>query len=812
MIYQSKKLICYTTSIALLTSSLSPVFAGKDYNRVDDDSSVETRHRPVLLFSEDSSQEKAKAPANGHTWAPEFVRDIASQAYKRVSSWFEREEDPFSSYDLSFLGVGGTEDFAEEIEDMKISGLDRRRLKGLQDMVWERNLSPYEYDKGLRELEHSDAEALLEGVRTKFQKKLRSAPASLNGAFQKDLLVFINHPCVRESRTEDMTPYTLPSIEEFEGLLTYYRGIQNPLDYTETLVGLNRLLQREGKSLNLTDQQSRDFRRTITTAIHKRDQKQYSHLRAQQRFIQAGFQELPFNGEEIPEGFNSSLPSVSPLTAEEAIQEEERAEPFSFTSALKGLTHAAYKGAKYAVEHPAQTITAGLALQASAVAALNKRGMGSEFQINQNTGGLQYWPSVASLTNGNAFVAWNGDQTGSLDVYGRIFSASGTPLTNEFGINQVTSSTQQLPIVAGLTNGNAFTVWEGRQSGGDIYGRIFSETGTALTSEFSINQVIAASQYTPSVAALTGGNAFVTWCGDQTGNGDIYGRIFFPNGTPLTNEFGINQVISSRQQFPIVAGLQNGNAFVVWFGDQTGNPDIYGRIFSATGTALTSEFSINQVIAGSQFAPSVAALTGGNAFVTWCGDQTGNTDVYGRLFFANGTALSNEISINTVTASFHDLPSITGLSNGNAFVAWYGEQTGNPDIYGRVFSATGTALTSEFSINTVTASEQYDPSVAGLTNGDAFTVWEGRQTGNGDIYGRVFYSPTTSTTSTTTSESSTSTTVNPTTSTVSSTTSSTTGPTTSTPQESTSSSTTGAVLSSAHKLTPSWFLSCADAG
>jgi len=287
MIYQSKKLICYTTSIALLTSSLSPVFAGKDYNRVDDDSSVETRHRPVLLFSEDSSQEKAKAPANGHTWAPEFVRDIASQAYKRVSSWFEREEDPFSSYDLSFLGVGGTEDFAEEIEDMKISGLDRRRLKGLQDMVWERNLSPYEYDKGLRELEHSDAEALLEGVRTKFQKKLRSAPASLNGAFQKDLLVFINHPCVRESRTEDMTPYTLPSIEEFEGLLTYYRGIQNPLDYTETLVGLNRLLQREGKSLNLTDQQSRDFRRTITTAIHKRDQKQYSHLRAQQRFIQA---------------------------------------------------------------------------------------------------------------------------------------------------------------------------------------------------------------------------------------------------------------------------------------------------------------------------------------------------------------------------------------------------------------------------------------------------------------------------------------------------------------------------------------------
>ena len=95
-----KKILSYTTSIALLTSSLSPVYAGKDHNKVDEDLSVEARHRPALLFSEDALREKAKAHASGHTGASGFVRDIASQAYQRVSSWFGQDEDPLSALGL----------------------------------------------------------------------------------------------------------------------------------------------------------------------------------------------------------------------------------------------------------------------------------------------------------------------------------------------------------------------------------------------------------------------------------------------------------------------------------------------------------------------------------------------------------------------------------------------------------------------------------------------------------------------------------------------------------------------------------------
>ncbi|EKE08878.1 MAG: hypothetical protein ACD_16C00240G0002 [uncultured bacterium] len=777
-----KKILSYTTSIALLTSSLSPVYAGKDHNKVDEDLSVEARHRPALLFSEDALREKAKAHASGHTGASGFVRDIASQAYQRVSSWFGQDEDPFF-HELGFLKADDRESFAEEIEDMKTSAPDRRRLKSLQDMVWERALSPHTYEKGLRELDPYDSEGILEGVRTKFQKKLTSAPASLNGAFQKDLLVFINHPCVRDTSAGDIS-HTLQSIEEFEDLLSYYRGIQNPLDYTETLVGLNRILQKD-KSLNLTDQQSRDLKKTISiaaTAAKKKDPEQYRTLKAQQRFIKAAFQELPFNGEDVSEDvFNSSL---STSAKEEAIQGDDLSDPLSVTTAFKGLTHAAYKGAKYAIEHPFQALTIALASQVTVSAA---RGfVGPEFPINQNTTYNQFAPSVASLTNGNAFVAWQGAQAINDDIYGRLFFPNGTALPNgEFRINQNTTANHFFPSIAGLANGNAFVAWHGDQTGDfDVYARLFAANGTGFPSEFRINTVTSGQQTNPSVAGLQNGNAFVAWQGDY----DIYGRLFAANGTALPNgEFRINTNTTIFPGSPSVASLTNGNVFVAWVGAQAGDYDIYGRIFSPNGTGFPSEFPINQNTTLAQLNPSVASLMNGNVFVTWEGSQTGWNDIYGRIFSANGVPLTNEFGINTVTLSAQR-PSVAGLQNGNAFVAW----DGDTDVYGHIFAANGTGFPSEFRIDTATSGQQFGPSVASLPNGNVFIAWTGNQAGNNDIYGRIYTAPSQTT----------STTANPTTGSPS-----TNAPTSMTSSPSMSATRPNTAESSSHRLTPSWFLS-----
>ena len=120
----------------------------------------------------------------------------------------------------------------------------------------------------------------------------------------------------------------------------------------------------------------------------------------------------------------------------------------------------------------------------------------------------------------------------------------------------------------------AMCLWPGmaiKLAADDIYGRVFLPNGTALGSEFSINQITTNNQYNPSVAGLINGNVFVAWDGDQAGNSDIYGRVFLPNGTALGSEFSINQITTNNQYSPSVAGLTNGNVFVAWYGNQAGN-------------------------------------------------------------------------------------------------------------------------------------------------------------------------------------------------------------------------------------------------
>ncbi|MGL4427059.1 MAG: hypothetical protein ACRCUQ_04825 [Alphaproteobacteria bacterium] len=407
-------------------------------------------------------------------------------------------------------------------------------------------------------------------------------------------------------------------------------------------------------------------------------------------------------------------------------------------AASKGLLSLVSRSVSYALKNPGEALVAGLATQIAVTHAI--RPVTDDFLINQNT--TQFGaPSVAGLSNGNILVTWKGVRAGTYDIYGRVLAPNGTALTNDFTINQITTGSQESPAVAALSNGNAFVVWQGYQTGNyDIYGRVLAPNGTVLTNDFTINQNRTGTQFTPSVTALSNGNALVTWAGGQTGNADIYGRVLAPNGIVLTNEFTINQVITGTptDPFPFVTALSNGNALVTWHGDRTGTYDIYGRVLASNGTALTNEFTINQITTGTQWYPSVAALNNGNALVTWQGNQAGAYDVYGRVLAPNGTALTNEFIVNQITAGDQYYSSVAGLSNGNALVTWVGNQTRTYDVYGRVLAPNGTILSGEFAINQNTTGYQQPSSVAALSNGNVLVTWYGYQFPSADIYGRVF--------------------------------------------------------------------------
>src|SRR5208282_4580248 len=198
-------------------------------------------------------------------------------------------------------------------------------------------------------------------------------------------------------------------------------------------------------------------------------------------------------------------------------------------------------------------------------------GSGSSFRVNVQGTNDQENPRVALLPGGGAVFVWQGGVEGlNQHVYARFLSADGTWLTTtDVLVNTFTNNFQQNPAIATLTNGNVIVVWASydevsSSSMQDVYGRIFSPAGTPVTGEFLINQFTSYNQRTPAVAALANGGFVVAWVSEQErtaapapGSGsfsvtmtnaataptpsvDVYARLYDGGGNAQGGEFLVN--------------------------------------------------------------------------------------------------------------------------------------------------------------------------------------------------------------------------------------------------------------------------------
>ncbi|WP_299775948.1 tandem-95 repeat protein [uncultured Tateyamaria sp.] len=293
----------------------------------------------------------------------------------------------------------------------------------------------------------------------------------------------------------------------------------------------------------------------------------------------------------------------------------------------------------------------------------------SEFLVNEFTNGDQVKSSVTALANGDFVITWasHDGQQGDTDwaIKARIFDATGDEIVSEFLVNEITHDLQWFPSVTALANGNFVVTWQsddGQQQwdySSAIKARILNENGDEIVSEFLVNEASYGEQSWPRVTTLADGNFVVTWMskdgqqGEEPNSYAIKARIFDANGDEIVNEFLVNEFTNDGQLWPSVTALTNGNFVVSWTtfdwpqGDMSGWA-IKARIFDANGDEVVSEFLVNEITYGSQWASSVTALANGDFVVTWTSEvgQQGDTDGYAvkaRVFDANGVAQSHKI-------------------------------------------------------------------------------------------------------------------------------------------------------------------------
>ena len=144
----------------------------------------------------------------------------------------------------------------------------------------------------------------------------------------------------------------------------------------------------------------------------------------------------------------------------------------------------------------------------------------SDQRVNVQGTNDQQNPHVALLKDGGAVFVWQGGPKQSQHIYARFLSSGNTWLTDDVPVNTFTNNFQINPAVVTLTNGNVVVVWDSFNEAGsgslqDVYGRIFSPVGQPITGEFLINQFTTYNQRTPVVAALANGGFVVAWVSEQ---------------------------------------------------------------------------------------------------------------------------------------------------------------------------------------------------------------------------------------------------------------------------------------------------------
>jgi hypothetical protein len=204
-------------------------------------------------------------------------------------------------------------------------------------------------------------------------------------------------------------------------------------------------------------------------------------------------------------------------------------------------------------------------------------------------------------------------------------------------------------------------------------------------------------------------------------------------------EFLVNSYTFQDQRAPAVAlNPATGHFVVAWQSDaQDGSAEgIYAKRYDALGNVLGTEFRVNVATLGGQIRPAVAADTAGNFVVVYesyvdNGYENGFSSwtVIGRRFNSSGSAMGTEFKVNTTDPGRQGAPAVAADPTGNFVVVW--EQYGAPmelapGIFGQRYDSAGAPMGTEFVVS-ANMSSQYDyqfyPAVASGAGGGFVVVW-----------------------------------------------------------------------------------------
>lgn len=163
---------------------------------------------------------------------------------------------------------------------------------------------------------------------------------------------------------------------------------------------------------------------------------------------------------------------------------------------------------------------------------------------------FHYEPRVDGDRDGNFTIAWSAEVDAAFsdqNVYYRRYDRNGVPLGPPTVLSETTAGNQYLGGWSCNLEGRCAAVWQGfaQDSGSfDIFYRIFDASGLPATGELRANRFLPNTHSRPALSMNKAGEIAISWTSEFEDNRvqDIYARLFRADGVPASDEFRVNEL------------------------------------------------------------------------------------------------------------------------------------------------------------------------------------------------------------------------------------------------------------------------------